>query len=352
MGQLRAGAVTAVQVVVPDAIDDPARPSGGNAYDRRVCRGLAAAGWSVHEHPVPGDWPRPDAAARTCLTGVLARFADGAVVLVDGLIASTVPEVLVPESGRLRLVVLMHMPLDDPAERAVVLAATAIITTSGWTRRRLLERYPLDPAAVHVAEPGVDAAELAPGTAAGGELLCVGAVTPVKGHDVLLGALAMLSDSRVRCVCLGSLTRDPDYVRGLRRRMRADGITDQLCFPGPRTGADLDAAYAAADVLVLASRAETYGMVVTEALARGIPVIATRVGGVSETLGFGSDGSRPGLLVPPDDPAALAAALSGWVGDAELRRRLRRTARERRATLAGWSDTTDQIARVLAAVAA
>ena len=92
-------------------------------------------------------------------------------------------------------------------------------------------------------------------------------------------------------------------------------------FAGPRTGADLERSYAAADLLVLASRAETYGMVVTEALARGLPVVAAEVGGLTEALGHGADGIRPGLLVPPDDPAALGAALRAWLGDAELRER-------------------------------
>ena len=119
-------------------------------------------------------------------------------------------------------------------------------------------------------------------------------------------------------------------------------------FPGPRTGADLDRSYAAADLLVLASRAETYGMVVTEALARGLPVVAADVGGLTEALGHGADGIRPGLLVPPDDPAALGAALRAWLGDAELRARLRRAARERRESLSGWSATTSVLAGVLA----
>ena len=121
-------------------------------------------------------------------------------------------------------------------------------------------------------------------------------------------------------------------------------------FPGPRTGADLDRSYAAADLMVLASRAETYGMVLTEALARGLPVVATEVGGVPEAIGYGADGIRPGLLVPPDDPTALAAALRAWLGDAELRGRLRQAARERRGSLFGWSsDRVDRV-DVLAAV--
>jgi glycosyltransferase involved in cell wall biosynthesis len=350
-----------VHVVVPDGIDDPARPSGGNAYDRRICHGLAATGWPVHERAVPGSWPWPDEAACATLTEVIAGIGDGAAVLVDGLIASTVPQVLVPEARRLRLVVLVHMPLgaelpgDEVAdararERAVLSAAAAVVTTSTWTRRWLLDRYALRPGQVHVAEPGVDAAELATGTAAGGNLLCVAAVTPNKGHDILLAALATVRDLPWQCLCVGSLNCDPGFVDRLARQARAGGIGDRVIFTGPRTGADLDVAYAAADVLVLASRAETYGMVVTEALARGLPVIATAVGGLPETLGRGADGSRPGLLVPPGDSAALAAALRCWLGGADLRQRLRHAARERRVRLSDWSATSDRIARILAEV--
>jgi glycosyltransferase involved in cell wall biosynthesis len=121
-----------------------------------------------------------------------------------------------------------------------------------------------------------------------------------------------------------------------------------MAFTGPLVGADLHRRYAAADLMVLASRAETYGMVVTEALARGLPVVASEVGGVAEALGCGADGSRPGVLVAPEDPVALAAALRAWLSDAALRGRLRRAARERRESLSGWSRTASVIADVLA----
>ena len=201
---------------------------------------------------------------------------------------------------------------------------------------RLEELYALPAERVHVAEPGVDAAGLAPGTEAGDALLCVAAVTPDKGHDVLLDALATAADLAWRCSCVGSLDRDPAFAEGVRRATRMNGLGDRVRFSGPRTGPELDRAYAAADLLVLASHAETYGMVVTEALARGVPVLAADVGGVPEALGHGDDGTRPGLLVPPGDPAALGAALRRWLGDAELRGRLRRAARERRASLRRW----------------
>jgi glycosyltransferase involved in cell wall biosynthesis len=340
-----------VHIVVPAGIDDPARPSGGNAYDRRVCNGLADAGWTVHVHEVPGSWPWPDAQSYAALAAALSRIPDGALVLVDGLVASPAPEVLVPESTRLRLVALVHMPLGDEREGAALSAAASVVTTSAWARRVLLELYSLPSDRVHVAEPGVDRGELAPGTATAGALLSVAAVIPGKGHDVLLDALAPLADLPWQCLCVGSLERDPMFVERLRRRLVAEKMDERVRFSGPRAGAELDDSYSAADVLVLPSRAETYGMVVAEALARGLPVVAAEVGGVPEALGHGADGTRPGLLVPPDDPPALRDALRAWLEDADLRGRLRRAARERRESLAGWSTTTSAVADVLARAA-
>jgi glycosyltransferase involved in cell wall biosynthesis len=350
--------VTEVHIVVPDGIDDTARPSGGNIYDRQVCRGLTSLGWSVREHAVPGCWPRPDAHSLATLAGVLQGLSDKAVVLLDGLVASAAPEVLVPQASRLRLVVLVHMslghrPTGDRAdaircrERAVLSAATAVVTTSAWTRHRLGELYHLPARCLHVAQPGVEPAGLAAGTPEGGALLCVAAVTFQKGYDVLLDALQTLSDLPWHCVCVGSLDRELEFVTDLRRRSLDAGMGDRVNFPGPRTGAELDRSYAAADLVVLPSRAEAYGMVVTEALARGLPVAATEVGGVPEALGHGADGARPGLLVRADDAGALASALRDWLSDADLRGQLRRAASERRESLSGWSKTASVLAGVL-----
>jgi glycosyltransferase involved in cell wall biosynthesis len=347
-----------VYVVVPDGIDDPARPSGGNTYDRHLLRELGSHGWSAHERAVFGFWDRPGATSFAALEETLRQIPDDAVVLIDGLIASTAPEVLVPQASRLRLIVLVHMPLghrpaDDDArerERAALEAATATVTTSAWARHRLIELHDLPADRVSVAEPGVETAEPAAGSEAGEALLCVGAVTFGKGHDVLLEALESIAQLSWHCTCVGSLDRDPAFVESLRRRRLDVGLGERISFAGPLTGAEVGRAYASADLLVHASRAETYGLVVTEALARGLPVIAADVGGVPEALGEGADGTRPGLLVEPEDPAALGGALSAWLGDAEMRTRLRRAAGERRESLPRWSTTASDVARVLAEV--
>ncbi len=342
-----------VHVVLPNDIDDPATPSGGNAYDRRVCLGLAGEGWTVREHAVHGTWPHPAPAVRGALARVLADLPDGAIVLLDGLVASAVPDLLRPQATRLRLAVLVHMPLADAAEGEALVAARVILTTSAWTRGQLLDLYALPAEKVRVATPGVDPAPVAPGSGdGGGGLLCVAALTPGKGHDLLAEALAKTADLPWNCVCAGALDRDPEFVERVRGQVEEYGLADRMRLVGPRTGDQLDAAYAATDLLVLPSRGETYGMVVTEALARGIPVLATAVGGVPEALGQAPDGHAPGILVEPDDPAALAAALRRWLSEPELRRRLRHTARLRRGTLAGWPDTAAAVSRALEGIPA
>jgi glycosyltransferase involved in cell wall biosynthesis len=350
--------------VVPDSIDDPSRPSGGNVYDRKVIRSLTGSGWQVREHTIAGPWPQPDESAERALTDTLACIPDNSVVVVDGLLTGGTPPVVVSAAARLRLVVLMHLPLGHQPpghelpcapehERSVLAAASAAIVTSDWARRLLLGMYDdLDPRRVHVAAPGVDAAPHAAGTPLGGQLLCVAAVTWHKGYDLLIDAMSALTELSWQCTCVGVLDREPAFAAELQRRTAHLELADRIVFTGPVVGAALDRLYASADLLLVPSRGETYGMVVSEALARGLPVVAAAVGGVPDTIGRARNGHRPGLLIPPDDAPALAAAIRRWLDDESLRATLRHAASLRRSTLPSWSVTAQRVADVLAEVAA
>lgn len=329
---------TGLWVVLPGGIDDPAAPSGGNSYDRAVCDRLAHS-WDVHEIAVGGTWPRPAPASAAAVASALAGVPDGAPVLLDGLVACGIPAVLEAEAARLRLIVLVHLPLGDEGpdaadlvalERRALHAAAAVVATSAGAARRLTELHDLP--TVEVAPPGVDLAPVGVFDEAGRRLLCVAAISHRKGQDILVAALDKLDDLDWSCTCVGAGTPLP---------------SSRARFAGPRVGAELDATYAAADLLVLPSRAETYGMVVTEALARGIPVIGTQVNGVPEALGAAPGGTVPGVLVPPGDPDALAGALRGWLTDGDLRARWRAAAVARRATLRDWDHTTRLLDEVL-----
>lgn len=342
-----------VHAVLPGDLDTV--PSGGNVYDRRVLAGL---GDDVVEHLLPGPWPRTDPAA---VADVLREVPDGGSVLLDGLVACGVPEALAAHADRLRLVVLVHLPLADEVglaaptardvdrrERAALRAATAVLTTSRWTADRVAHRHGLDPAVVHVAPPGVDPAPVAPGSAVTGtppRLLCLGALTPTKGQDVLVEALARVAGRPWTAVLAGPVSRDPGFVVRLRAAIARHGLAGRVEVPGTLSGPALERVWAATDLLVLPSRTETFGMVVTEALARGIPVVASRVGGVLEAVG--TAGPPAGTWVPAENVGALAAALSRWLGDPVLRSGWRLSALGRRGTLMPWTSTSHRIARLL-----
>lgn len=334
-----------VHLVAPHGVGDPDEPSGGNTYDRRLVAGLVMLGWDARLHTT----------SPAGLAGVLDAFAPGSLVVIDGLLASDQPEVVVPRARRLRLVLLLHLPRglgarpagSHAAEGAVLAAAAAVVTPSLWSRRQVIAGYGVPADRVRAVPPGVDPKPLPPAAGDPRQLLVVAAVTEGKGHDVLVGALRHLDGLPWRVRCVGPLTRDPGFVCRLRADLSLAGLADRVLLEGPRSGPALDAAYAAAGLLVLPSRGETYGMVLTEALAHGVPVLASDVGGVTEAVGPRSGGRRAGLLVPAGDSGALAAALRRWWGDERLRAGVRAAALQRRATLPDWATTAARFSRVL-----
>ncbi len=337
-----------VHFVVPEGIDDPGRATGGNVFDRHVRDGLAAIGWDVQTWQVDPDADSP-------ADGVLSRLPAGALALVDGLIAGRSPGAVEAAADRLRIVVLAHMvsaafPGADPqvveGEHRALRSARLVIATSQWTRAELARRDVVPPDRVVVANPGSADAPVATGTPAGGALLCVGVVAPHKGQDVLIEALALLDgDADWTCTIAGSLDACPDYADRVATLAAEADIGDRVTLTGALTEDELDRAYQRTDLLVAPSRVESYGMAIADALRRGIPVVASDVGGIPQTVQ-----SRAAVLVPPDQPRALTDALRRWMSDPALRERLKDAARRGRASLPHWSDTAERIASALAGV--
>ena len=335
--------------------------TGGYRYAREVLAVLARRGVPVALHRLDGPFPFPAAEDLAAASTTFAAIPDDAIVLVDGLAFGAMPTVVGAHERRLRLAALVHHPLAletgiDPvtaarlaaSERAALAGARAVIVTSPGTARDL-DGYGVPEARRHVALPGTRRVQRAVAARAWEKplrLLCVATITPRKGHVELVEALAMASDARPavawRLHCVGSLERDPACVARLREKIASLGLGDRIELVGERDEGEVDRFYGDADVFVLASHHEGYGMVLAEAMAHGLAVVSTRAGAIPETVP-----PDAGLLVPPGDPDALANALGRILAEPMLRDRLAAGARAAGARLPDWDETADRILAAL-----
>jgi glycosyltransferase involved in cell wall biosynthesis len=343
---------SSLDLVVPGPLD---QRTGGYIYDRRIVEGLRTLGWTVRVHELAGHFPQADDTARAAATGSIANLSPRALPVIDGLALPAfagLADCLPP------WVALIHHPLAletglTPAaarafaglERRLLAGAARVIVTSPATRRDLAA-YDVEDARIGVVCPGTDPVPLARGSAGPGVALrCVASLTPRKGHLVLLQALHELSDLDWRLTCVGSPERDPACAQSIIAAIERLGLQRRVSLVGERAEADVAPFYDRADLLVLASYHEGYGMVLSEALARGLPVVATNAGAIAETVP-----AEAGLLVPPGDPQALAAALRQVMTVPAVRVRLQAGVRAARRSLPTWSDAVRAFAAELASL--
>jgi len=345
----------ALTLIVPGSID--AR-TGGYAYDRRIVAELRRRGWTVEIRELHDSFPRPTADARADAARAFAATPDGGIVLVDGLAFGAMPAEVEREAARLRLVAIVHMPLAaeiglepdvaaglEASERRALAAASIVVVTGRWTVSAL-ERYDVGRHRIALVEPGTDPAPIARGSRGSPlELLCVATLNPGKGHETLIRSLASLSDRDWRLTCAGSLDRHPPTVDRVRAIVRENGLDDRVSLEGELDDERLAAAFDRADVFVLATRRETYGMAVAEALAHGLPVISTTTGAIPDLVGA-ADGDA-GILVTPGDEPGLTAALARVIDDRRLRARLAEGARQALRRLPTWADAADKMVAAL-----
>ena len=331
--------------------------TGGYAYARQLLAALPATGWTPHHTPLPAGFPAPSTADLVQTRATLSRLPSGAVVLIDGLAFGALPREII-DGVDLKYVALIHHPLaqetglsaDDvqrlqSSERAALRAACAVVATSRHTAEHLMRDYAVPGHKLHVAYPGTRAALRAVPNNTMPHLLTVATLTHRKGHDVLIRALAMLKDLKWRSSLVGSVERDANMTANIRALLISEGIAQRVTLHGEFEDDELDAVYAGANVFVLPSRHEGYGMAFAEAMAHGLPIVACAAGAVVDTVP-----AEAGLLVPPDDPVALAVALRRILTDHDLRLNLSDGAWNHGRRLPTWSDAAAIIANTLRGV--
>jgi glycosyltransferase involved in cell wall biosynthesis len=337
---------------------DPASPTGGYAYARRMFELLPREGIALSHLALPGGYPDPSAADLAETGNLVAATPPDAVLLVDGLAYGAMPADLI-EGFRRPVVALVHHPLGleaglTPDRRAALLASEAaalglarrIVVTSPLTGRLLASDFNVDAAAITVAEPGTDPAARSRGTGSPVRILAVGAISPRKGFDLLVAALARVPDRDWHLTIAGSDDRDPRAATALRAAIADAGLSSCVTLAGALEPAALDVLYGAADIFVSPSLFEGYGMALAEALARGMPIVASTGGAAAETV---PDGAA--IKIPPGDVAELTAALTTLIAAPALRAAFGDAAWHAARTLPRWTDTASRIAAVLKEVA-
>lgn len=173
--------------------------------------------------------------------------------------------------------------------------------------------------------------------------LFVGTCSPRKGVHYLVRAMALLENYPLTLHIIGDLEIDHDYAQEVIRLTRALHLEDRIVFHGLVPQEALWQQYAQADVFVLPSLWEGYGIALLEAMAFGLPIVATRVGAVPELIQDGQNG----LLVPPGDPRGLAMGLRRIFTDTSLRDKLEGESKACRAHLRSWEKVGQEFAALI-----
>jgi len=326
---------------------DLATPTGGYRYDRRIIQELRGLGWQVDILDVGDCFPFPSAAQRATALAKLSAVPGGCPIVLDGLAFGALPEAGVLRS-RTPLIALIHQPcalepgLDTnkadnfrASERAALAAAARVVVTSEATARIVADDYSVQSQRISVVRPGNDPVPPALGSNDDiVRLLSIGSVVPGKGYDLLIVAAARIADLSWRLTIAGDRTRNLAAAARLDADISATGLGDRVAVLGAVPPERIIELYLASDLFVLASRFEGYGMALAEAIAHGLPVVSTMAGAIPDTVPAGT-----GLLVPPDDAAALAQALRRLVSDRAERQRLATNARAAAAQLPSWQDS-------------
>lgn len=299
---------------------DYEQKTGGWIYNRHLIAWLDRHMGGVHEMTVPVCFPRPDAAVLAEIATLFDAIEPGAVLVMDHIYGCMLLPIL--SARPFRLVLIYHHSMVEErgegevaasrntAEHSALQLADAIVVTSDESRDYVTGHYGINEQKIITGKPGNDPAPRSPVHDGGPwHMLSVGAVIPRKRYEFLVEALAKVQRSDWSLTIVGNTDRYPDYVGSLQNLIETHCLADHITLAGEVPPSALDALWSKTHLYVASSLYEGYGMAISEAICRGVPVISTPSGAVASWAG------EAVTLVDPDAVGEMAARIAAVMDD-------------------------------------
>jgi glycosyltransferase involved in cell wall biosynthesis len=289
--------------------------TGGHLYNMHIINGLKNKNYSVSLQAAGGKWDNKEGIDKMCRL-YLQKIPWGSCIIIDSLILASLTNLVRKSMDRFKFLGLIHLPVSydiktgihgklSEDELGALNHMHRLVVTGGFTFD-LLCNAGIDPRKITIIQPGTDQfPRKAQYARVPSNLLCIANYSALKAQDVLIRALSRLKTRNWTLHLYGDTDRDPEYTSFLRSLILYLGLESRIIVHRIVERQNISKVFLEADLFILPSLFESYGMVLSESLAHGIPVISTLAGNIRNTVPEGM-----GILIEPGNEAELADSIS------------------------------------------
>ena len=323
--------------------------AGSYIYDKRIIEGLKAKGHTVNLQRLADDFPFPSDESLVQCKKIVKSIPKSEPIIVDSLAFGVIPEILEDVAATNPIIALIHVPLSvDPIysayqrtlltsnEQEAFKLASKFVVTSEYTLDVLLN-LGIEMPQIKLVVPGIDdfpQKKNFPDKPF--KLLSIANMCRSKDHSILVRALSALKDKDWLLDCYGNLDMDREYLSDLQAMIRKNHLQEKILIHGIVSGQELTNAFLNADLFVHPSDFEIYGMALSEALAHGIPVVASTGGGICKTVP-----SKMGQFFKPGDVYGLQSILEELFENQDVYKKLWTNAQFYKERAQTWAKSID-----------
>jgi glycosyltransferase involved in cell wall biosynthesis len=294
--------------------------TGGYLYNMNIMEGLEQNGYSVNI--IGTDWPWDNKPELEKISRFhFEKLVAGSCILIDSLVLSLLRREVQEFSDKLIFVGMIHLPASYSissdgygklsGEELLALHQMRQVIVTGQFTFDLLCNAGLNPAGIRVVEPGTDQfPQKTHYKPVPSELLCIANYSPIKAQDILIRSLNRITDRDWTLHLYGDKDRDKEYSAMVNSLIKEFHLKKRVIMHGIAGRDEITAIFLDADLFVMPSLFESYGMALTESLAHGIPVVTTRTGNIPVTVPAGM-----GIFVEPGNEQQLADAIRSLLDD-------------------------------------